>query len=729
MGTIERDPVHQVYGWWERRLNEISAAFGGDRELTELSRRLDAVKERAYSGDHLGPQELAGVYEEMNLVARAYAQIAQARGFPLGADLPASKESFKVYQEYQEIHFRTFAGEDLCGGELGKLLTALGARDDKAVRGSSQKLAYDLIASASKDVAIDKVRLLRAELSRLDDRQLQRDTISQIGDLLETALAGWRYVGERQLPISRATFDAAARFEGTVAVHTTPLPDQVRGTNKLFPNRPVPGWEAVTRAATKACLDDLAKAGKLFLDRIPAGHADTKTVAMKLDLNLGADGPPSVSDPTTTQATILELLERAGREGKHLRFVVGDSSGGENIPLGRLSMDILRDTGNYHHALKAGLSFAVARGGHRDAQAALQKIEAAEARGVFFGSKDDALSTPADLAFAEQAAREYVKVVDFDAEGYTKVDPKLGPIGLAAWGSREFRMSKPWVEADFRVHVARGVSTHLLAGWTGSLKGLIGLHGFGRRPVDRGMAERGDSMTAVLPALTQVGGFMAVFSRRAALPHFVEKVSALGDPELSKGLAELEARWKQLQQTVGAWGIFEKGTLLLADELKADEAAGMDGVELAAKMRSRTRAVLDQADRAAPGFRQGLFDAIHAGTRFALVAAARFRNLIPPEIRDEAVGNRIGLLTVPAYRSDLVVQAQPKLGEIGGPDAYGKVSDVGIIVAGTDEASVDVTSWERSGLRENIFRVNHPVHAALRYAHGPMSQDEVKDVS
>src|SRR5258706_5049685 len=110
---------------------------------------------------------------------------------------------------------------------------------------------------------------------------------------------------------------------------------------------------------------------------------------------------------------------------------------------------------------------------------------------VFLGDKGTKNSTTADLAAAEKAAAKYVTVVDFDKEGFVKVDPKLGPIGLSAWGTNDFQIAKTWVNADYRVHVARGLSTHLLAGWTGSVKGLIGLHAFGLRPADQGMDKRG----------------------------------------------------------------------------------------------------------------------------------------------------------------------------------------------------------------------------------------------
>src|SRR6202020_2831027 len=98
------------------------------------------------------------------------------------------------------------------------------------------------------------------------------------------------------------------------------------------------------------------------LSKIPAGNTTPAKVTLKLDLNVGADGPPSVSDPASTGAVVSELLERADSSGKSIRLTIGDSAGSENGPLGRTSMDVMRDTGNYHQALKAALTFEAGKG-------------------------------------------------------------------------------------------------------------------------------------------------------------------------------------------------------------------------------------------------------------------------------------------------------------------------------------------------------------------------------
>jgi hypothetical protein len=720
--------LRQVYDRSERTLNALAKAFGGkDRELDELSEKATRLRERAFADKALTPAEAADLRAQLDLILSAYAEAATRRGYPPGALKPASPQQFAVLEEQQQIHFQWLAGKDLRSGALGETVKALkapGARaDSAAAQALAKQIAFDIATSPSKEVATDKVRLLRAELSKVPDRGLQTAFLARVGAELDATV---RALGGAT-PLSRADFDAAARFESSVSVHETPLPDEVRGTGRIFPNKPIPGWEATTRAATKASLDDMQAAGKLFLDKVPPG-GPPKTVAIKLDMNLGADGPPSVSDPAATNATISELLERAKKDGKNIRFTVGDSCGGENIAVGRTTMDIMRDTGNYHHALKAGLAFA-AKEGDAAAAAALRKIEDAERRGVYFGGKDDQVSSAADLTAAEAAAAKYVTCVDYDAAGYVSIDPKLGPLGQAAWGAREFQVAKPWVEADYRVHVARGASNHFLANWTGATKGLIGLHAFGLRPADQGANKLGVHPIDALPLLTQNSGMLAVFQRRTGVTDVVNRIMSSGDPKLVSAFRAVQAKWDGLHGNARAWGAMSDELRALHARLKKDQAAGMSEPELMEKMRLGVRAALESADKVAPGFKQMYWDTTHEATRVAMVAGWRIRGVAPDEISDERLGARIGLLASLPYQSDLVIQTQPKVGLGGGPDAYGEVKDVGVIIAGTDEASTDAMAWRRAGRKDSLWEENYPVHAALRYGRGPMHHDEVRDAT
>src|SRR5262249_3235004 len=162
-----------------------------------------------------------------------------------------------------------------------------------------------------------------------------------------------------------------------------------------------------------------------------------------------------------------------------------DSNGIENAPVGRTSMDVMRETGNYHAALRAGLEFA-ARPSMPEALrvpawGSLEKLIACERLSppVYFGSSEDRISSPRDLEAAEAAASPRVTCVDYDRAGFRKVAPEFGPLAAAVWGTNLFQIAEPWAAADYRVHVTRGVSNHLFAGWTGALKGLVGLHALG----------------------------------------------------------------------------------------------------------------------------------------------------------------------------------------------------------------------------------------------------------
>src|SRR5207248_1089966 len=210
-------------------------------------------------------------------------------------------------------------------GAVGDLAKAVKAGDSGKVDSLTSKVAFDLVTSDNTAVARDKVGLLRASLATIDDPAQQKAVIAQVrAKLVNETNKQWPMNAGRPPPLSVEEFDKAATWSSRVSVQKTPLPPEVAGNNKLFPNKPIPGWEATTRAATKASLDDLQAHGQLFLDKIPPG-AGTANVAVKLDLNLGVDGPPSVSDPAATEATLSELLERAKAKGKSIRLTVGDS--------------------------------------------------------------------------------------------------------------------------------------------------------------------------------------------------------------------------------------------------------------------------------------------------------------------------------------------------------------------------------------------------------------------
>ncbi len=704
----------------DRLISDFTRKLSGD-PLDGLSQQVTQLKSRLYADEKLSPGELQQLETKMQQVQSSFSSYAARQGYPVGQTRPASPESFKLYREQQEISFEWFAGKDLRSGAVGQLNQALEAGDPKQVDSLVHKMALDIEASPSEAVAKDKVRLLRASLATLDDRGQQTAVLSSLRTRLDSLQQD--FPAAKPAVLTPAAFDSVANFKTEISEQKLNLPDSIRGTDKIMPNRPIPGWEAETARATHAAFDQMDQGGQLFLDKIPPG-AGTAEVAVKLDLNFGADGPPSVSDPAATKATCLELLERAEAKGKSIHLTVGDSIGGENAPLGRTTPDVERDTGNYAMALKAGLEFA-AKKGEPGAAASLAKVNAAEARGVYFGSKDDKVSTPADLAAAEQAAARYVTVVDFDKAGFDPVEPNLGPMGMAAWGTNEFNIAKPWAEADYRVHVARGTSTHLLAGWTGSVKGLIGLHAFGLRPADQGMKKLGVDPVQLLPVLAGAGGFAEFMAGRTGLTGLAASLLALGNPELSKLYDSALTKWADLSKRGPAWTAYQADVQALAGKLRQMSAQGASRVQLQDAMRWGMRGALDHADQLSPGFRQEAFDAATDGTRAFERVAYNFRELAPPEMRDEQMGQRIGLLTQLPYQSDLVVKSQAKMGTGGGPDSYDHVRDVGDLIVGTNDAATDAAAWKASGQPGNLWAENDPLYASLAFGGGPMHDDEI----
>jgi hypothetical protein len=105
------------------------------------------------------------------------------------------------------------------------------------------------------------------------------------------------------------------------------------------------------------------------------------------------------------------------------------------------------------------------------------------------------------------------------------------------------------------------------------------------------------------------------------------------------------------------------------------------------------------------------------------------RDLIPAVMRDERLGLRIGLLARLPCQADLVIQGLPKVGLGGGPDAYFEVRDVGIVLAGTDEISVDLAAIRRAGVPGNPWAFNHPIHAALQFGRGPICWEQIRTLT
>ncbi|MBL8222591.1 MAG: hypothetical protein JNL62_25355, partial [Bryobacterales bacterium] len=324
------DPAKLVYNWWERFLNSQSEAFGGDRELTELSNKLSECKSRIFADSEVTPAEREILLERMEAVAALYARLAAKKGAAIPAAAPTNKQTMRVFAEEAEIHFQTLAGgasEYFRGGLLREFAEA----DDP--HPAARRIVLDILTSASTAIAIDKVHLLRSQLSALADEAEKRRRLSLLQTGLREELEKPVWAASKPA-ITGEAFESECRFSSVVAAGMVPLPSAVRGDNRMLPNRPLPGRDAANLAVVHNLFAGLSRSRALFLDRI-APSANVVAVAVKLDLNLGIEGPPSVSDPAVTYAVIRELLRLAAARGVTMRFSLGDSNGIENAPVGR----------------------------------------------------------------------------------------------------------------------------------------------------------------------------------------------------------------------------------------------------------------------------------------------------------------------------------------------------------------------------------------------------------
>jgi hypothetical protein len=240
------------------------------------------------------------------------------------------------------------------------------------------------------------------------------------------------------------------------------------------------------------------------------------------------------------------------------------------------------------------------------------------------------------------------------------------------------------------------------------------------------MKQRGVSLLEVLAAGMRAGSFIGMLAVRGGVPDFARLASSCEDPLCRSAVQQGATSWSELSRYGAGHAIFAKGVSKLEAELRRDEAAGIPEIQLMAKMRRGTAALLEEADRATPGYRAALWQGVADGTRAFLLTMWKMREHLPEVMRDERMGLRIGLLSRLPHPSDLVVQGLPKIGLGGGPDAYCEVRDVGLVVAGTDEASVDLIALRHAGIPGNPWAFNHPIHGALQFGRGPMCWDEIR---
>ena len=57
------------------------------------------------------------------------------------------------------------------------------------------------------------------------------------------------------------------------------------------------------------------------------------------------------------------------------------------------------------------------------------------------------------------------------------------------------------------------------------------------------------------------------------------------------------------------------------------------------------------------------------------------------------------------------------------------MKDVGVLIAGTNDAATDAAAWKASGKTDNLWAANFPLHGGLVFGRGPMSMDEITDLA
>src|SRR2546423_5085883 len=130
-----------------RLLGQLESVFGHNPETDDLATQINDLKSSAYADNQLSDKELSAIHDKMAAVEARYAKYAASRGFPIGNNKPASPESFKVYQQQQQIQFEWFAGKDLRSGAVGDLAKAVKAGDSGKVDSLTSKVAFDLVTS------------------------------------------------------------------------------------------------------------------------------------------------------------------------------------------------------------------------------------------------------------------------------------------------------------------------------------------------------------------------------------------------------------------------------------------------------------------------------------------------------------------------------------------------------------------------------------------------------
>src|SRR5688572_18879089 len=325
-------------GWLRRHGLEIDDKYGRG-SLGNLSDVVARERQRVLD------DQLVTVDEIQRVQRKTADAVELHRGFLDGSSARgSSEEMFRLFVEAMQIEFQAFAGENLRGGLLGKLVGELkdalppvaselkinASLKRTSVQKQIKNIANELLLSTSHEAAVDKINLMKAQLARLGDAGIP--ALQRIGEAMRKEIndnPAWVQAGG---PVIRPEDVARAlEYKGVVAVEEFTLPSAV-DKNEPFAKKPIAGLLQIARDRVASGFDRLEAVGQpLFFDpdrAPPTADAEIKEklarrkaagepvmVTLKPSLNMGIHGPPTVAMAEQTYATAIEALERLDRAG------------------------------------------------------------------------------------------------------------------------------------------------------------------------------------------------------------------------------------------------------------------------------------------------------------------------------------------------------------------------------------------------------------------------------
>src|SRR5688572_15143786 len=318
----------------------------------------------------------------------------------------------------------------------------------------------------------------------------------------------------------------------------------------------------------------------------------------------------------------------------------------------------------------------------------------------------------------------------------------------AAWGDVEMKEAKAWREADIRINLAFGPKGHILAGYSGGAKSMIGGVPGGLRPTDQGMNEGGRTLDDTFLPLAQVAGIGGlaggIFSRRVGMEGALARIDEVQDEaakrELRKLAGEGQGFWDRAKGFAQAFGQYEAGVAALKRELKSMRDDGVPEDVRMSRMRTEMQRIVEDADKREPGFQNALVDALHSSTSFFMRLGTFVRIAIPEEMRDVGSGRRIAAMLQGISRPHLtigaVTHATPPY---SGPDDSIRFQTMrggrAAFFMSNETGGFDLAAWTwmRQHLdrpddvlgKKSFYEDNYPLWGMLTHGQGPMHASQL----